>query len=196
MIRIGRISRETKETKVEVELTLDGSGRVQISTGLPFLDHMLDLFARHGLFDLTVQAQGDLQVDGHHTVEDVGICLGQALSQALGDKAGITRFGDCLAPMDEVLAMVAVDISGRPYLVYEVEVPAELIGTFDPALTAEFLQALVNSAGLTLHVRLLRGGNAHHVVEAVFKGLSRALDQASRIDERVVGVPSTKGKLE
>lgn len=195
MSRSSQVTRETKETKISLELAVDGSGRAEVGTGIPFLDHMLDLFARHGLFDVKLRASGDLEVDGHHTVEDIGICLGQAFGQALGDKSGIARYGESVTPMDEALVMVAVDISGRPYLVYEVQVPAELIGTYDPALTVEFLQALTNSAGLTLHVRMLRGGNTHHVVEAVFKGVARALDKATRRDERVAGIPSTKGTL-
>jgi len=195
MSRVGSVKRETKETRIELSLNIDGTGDSDISTGIPFFDHMLELFARHGLFDLTVKAVGDLQVDAHHTVEDVGISLGSAMDEALGDKKGINRYGDCQMPMDEVLVAVAVDISGRPHLVYEADLPVEMIGQYDTSLTEEFLRAFVNKAGLTLHIRLVGGGNAHHVVEAVFKGLARALRAACQIDPRVSGVPSTKGTL-
>jgi len=195
MSRIGHVNRATKETRIELSLNIDGTGKSDISTGIPFFDHMLELFARHGLFDLTVKAIGDLQVDAHHTVEDIGICLGSALLDALGDKASITRYGDCLMPMDETLVAVALDISGRSGLVYEVDLPVETIGQYDTSLTVEFLRAFVGKAGLTLHVRLMSGGNAHHIVEAVFKGLARALGQAVAIDPRIAGVPSTKGIL-
>lgn len=195
MSRVGSIRRETKETQIELSLDIDGAGQSEISTGVPFFDHMLELFARHGLFDLTVKAVGDLQVDAHHTVEDIGICLGSALTEALGDKRGINRYGDCLMPMDETLAAAAIDISGRPGLVYEVDLPVEMIGQYDTSLTAEFLQAFVGKAGLTLHVRLMSGGNSHHIVEAVFKGMARALGEAVAINPRVRDVPSTKGTL-
>ena len=195
MSRSGKVSRKTNETSIDVDFELDGAGASRVSTSIPFLDHMLELFARHGLFDLTVEAVGDLEIDAHHTVEDIGICLGSALSEALGSKKGINRYGDCLMPMDEILVETAVDISGRPSVHYEVELPSELIGAYDTSLTIEFLQAFVNNAGLTLHLRLIRGGNAHHVVEAVFKGLARALKEAVAFDPRVQGVPSTKGKL-
>ncbi|MDP1808937.1 MAG: imidazoleglycerol-phosphate dehydratase HisB [Actinomycetota bacterium] len=195
MSRVGSIRRETKETQIELSLDIDGAGQSEISTGVPFFDHMLELFARHGLFDLTVKAVGDLQVDAHHTVEDIGICLGSALTEALGDKRGINRYGDCLMPMDETLAVAAIDISGRPGLVYEVDLPVEMIGQYDTSLTAEFLQAFVGKAGLTLHVRLMSGGNSHHIVEAVFKGMARALGEAVAINPRVRDVPSTKGTL-
>jgi imidazoleglycerol-phosphate dehydratase len=195
MARIGRVTRKTKETDIALTLNLDGSGKSEIETGIPFFDHMLELFTRHGLFDLKLRAAGDLEIDAHHTVEDIGIALGAALAEALGDKTGINRYGDCLMPMDEVLVAAAVDISGRPGLVYEVDLPIELIGAYDTSLTVEFLQALVNNAKLTLHVHLMKGGNAHHIVEAVFKGLARALSQAVALNPRVSGVPSTKGKL-
>ena len=156
---------------------------------------MLELFTRHGLYGLKLRAQGDLEIDAHHTVEDIGIALGTAFSEALGGKEGINRYGDCLMPMDEVLVAAAVDISGRPGLVYDVELPIETIGAYDTSLTVEFLQAFVNNAQLTLHVRLMTGGNAHHIVEAVFKGTARALAAAAALNPRVVGVPSTKGKL-
>ena len=178
-----------------MKLELDGAGKAEVATGIPFLDHMLELFAKHGLFDLKLLAEGDLEIDGHHTVEDIGICLGQAIDRALADKAGLRRYGSAILPMDEALVLVALDISGRSHLVYEIELPVEIIGSYDTSLTVEFLQALANNAALTLHVKMLRGGNAHHVIEAVFKGLGRALDQATGIDPRVAGVPSTKGKL-
>lgn len=195
MSRVGSVKRETKETRIELSLNIDGTGDSDVSTGIPFFDHMLELFARHGLFDLTLKAVGDLQVDAHHTVEDVGISLGSAFDDALGNRSGINRYGDCQMPMDEVLVTVAVDISGRPHLVYEADLPVEMIGQYDTSLTEEFLRAFVNKAGLTLHIRLAGGGNAHHIVEAVFKGLARALRAACQIDPRVSGVPSTKGSL-
>lgn len=193
--RRSTIERQTRETKISLELNIDGTGSTNIDTGIPFFDHMLELFGRHGLLDLSVIAQGDLQVDAHHTVEDIGLCLGQALEEALGSKSGIVRYGSALLPMDETLVMVAVDISGRPLLKYDVVLPVETIGTYDSALTAEFLQAFVSRGGLTLHVRQMSGENAHHIIEAVFKGLGRALDQATKIDPRVSGAPSTKGTL-
>lgn len=187
--------RTTNETRVKVTLDLDG-GEVAIQTGVPFFDHMLDQLGRHGHFGLSVSAEGDLEIDAHHTVEDVGITLGTALSEALGDKRGINRYGDASVPMEEALAQVALDISGRPLLVYEAEVDAEAIGQYDTALTEEFLQALCRTGGLTLHVRLLAGRNAHHCIEAVFKGLARALGAAVAIDPRARGeLPSTKGTL-
>ena len=193
--RTARIVRKTTETSVEAELNLDG-GDVSASTGVPFFDHMLDQLGRHARIGLVVKATGDLEVDAHHTVEDVGIALGEALTQALGEKIGITRYGHALVPMEESLAQVALDISGRPLLVDEVDLPAEPIGTYDTGLTHEFLQALVRTGGLTLHVRLLTGGNAHHSVEAVFKAVARALGDAVSIDPRTADdVPSTKGVL-
>ena len=195
MSRTATIERETSETNVRVVLEIDGTGAYQISTGIPFFNHMLELFARHGLFDLVVEANGDLDVDGHHTVEDIGICIGQAFREALADKKGICRYGSIHLPMDEVLALVAVDVSGRPYLAYDVELPVEVVGNYDVSLTPEFLQALVNNIGMTLHVRTLRSGNAHHVIEAVFKGLARAMDKATLLDSRAPGIPSTKGQL-
>lgn len=194
-MRQASIDRQTKETQIELTFNLDGTGKAEVATGIPFLDHMLELFTKHGLFDLKLRAKGDLEVDGHHTVEDIGICLGQAVNQALGDKTGIRRYGDAILPMDEVLMLVALDISGRAHLVYEVDLPLEVIGSYDTSLTVEFLQALTNNAALTLHVKMMRGGNAHHVIEAVFKGLGRALDEATLADPRVAGVPSTKGEL-
>ena len=188
-------SRTTNETAIEVSLDLDG-GEVAAETGVPFFDHMLDQVGRHGGLGLSVRAKGDLEIDAHHTVEDTGITLGEALTEALGDKRGIRRYGDALVPMEEALAQVALDISGRPLLVYEAEVPAEAIGQFDTVLTEEFLQAFCRTAGLTLHVRLLAGRNPHHCVEAIFKALARALSDAVAIDPRSGGrIPSTKGTL-
>lgn len=195
MGRVSTIERATSETSVSVRLDLDGSGRVEASTGVPFFDHMLDAFGRHGLFDLTVKATGDLAVDAHHTVEDVGICIGQAFADALGDKAGIRRFGSSAVPMDEALVLAAVDISGRASLTYEVEVPIELIGTFDTTLAKEFMVALAGNAGVTAHLHEVAGENAHHIIEAAFKAFARAMREACEIDPRVVGVPSTKGAL-
>lgn len=196
MKRTARVERKTKETDIKIELNLDGQGDVEVDTGIPFFDHMLSMIGKHGLIDLKVKAKGDLEVDGHHTVEDVGICLGQALKDALGDKRGIKRYGSAIMPMDESLALVAMDISGRPYLAYEVELPVEIIGTYDTTLTVEFLQAFVTSAGMTLHVKMLSGRNAHHMVEAVFKGLAMALQAAVEINPRIAEViPSTKGMI-
>jgi len=193
--RRSTVKRKTGETDIELVLNLDGRGNSQIDTAVPFFDHMLVLLAQHALFDLEIRAKGDLNVDSHHTVEDVGICLGQAIKESLGDKRGIKRYGFSILPMDEALACVSLDISGRPYLVYDVDVPAETIGNFDTGLVVEFLRALVNQSGITLHVRLLSGRNAHHVLEAIFKGLAKALDVATTIDPRVEGVPSSKGEL-
>ncbi len=195
MSRSAEILRKTAETDIQLSLQLDGQGSSRIDTGIGFFDHMLVLFAKHGLFDLQVACSGDLVVDGHHTVEDIGIALGQAFGKAFGDKAGIKRYGTAFVPMDEALAMVSLDISGRPYLVYDVQTPAAQIGEYDCELTEEFLRALAVHAGLTLHVKLLSGKNSHHIVEAIFKALGRALDEATRKDERIVGVMSTKGML-
>jgi imidazoleglycerol-phosphate dehydratase len=195
MSRIGTITRETSETNVVLTVDLDGEGRTDVATGVPFFDHMLEALGRHALIDLAVKAEGDTAVDAHHTVEDVGICLGQALAEAWGDKAGLTRFGSAVVPMDEALVLAALDISGRPYLAYEVDVPIEIIGTFDTTLAEEFMRAIVNSAGLTLHLRSMAGGNSHHIVEAAFKAFARALKAAAAVDPQVAGVPSTKGSL-
>lgn len=193
--RRSEVARKTTETDVSVRLDLDG-GEVECATGVPFFDHMLDQLGRHGRLGLQVKTAGDLEIDAHHTVEDTGIAIGEALVQALGDKAGIFRYGDATVPMEEALASVALDVSGRPLLVYEAAIDAETIGQYETALTEEFLQALCRSAGLTLHVRLLAGKNAHHSVEAIFKALARALSQAVAIDPRAKGaVPSTKGVL-
>ena len=193
--RSATIDRKTSETAIHLSLLLDGEGRAEIKTGVPFFDHMLTLFARHGLFDLSVDAKGDIEVDYHHTVEDVGIALGTAFAKALGDKAGIRRYGSAYVPMDETLARVVVDCSGRPYLAYDVPRGVEAIGLFPFQLVEEFLRALSVHAGLTLHVSILAGRDAHHMAEGIFKALGRALDVAVSQDERVKGVPSTKGVL-
>jgi imidazoleglycerol-phosphate dehydratase len=193
--RSATIDRKTSETEIHLSLLLDGEGRAEIKTGVPFFDHMLTLFTKHGLFDLTVKAVGDIEVDYHHTVEDVGIALGTALGKALGDKAGIRRYGSAYVPMDETLARVVVDCSGRPFLAYEAPRGVEAIGLFPFQLVEEFLRALSVNAGLTLHVSLLAGRDAHHMAEAIFKALGRALDIAVSHDERVKGIPSTKGVL-
>ena len=195
MERTATIHRQTNETDIEISLNLDGEGHWACETGVPFLDHMLSHVAAHGLLDLEVRATGDTEIDDHHTVEDVGIVLGQALAQTVGDKRGITRYGSHLMPMDEALVLVALDFSGRGLLVYDVALPAARVGTFDTELGGEFLRALAHNAGLTLHVKLLHGENTHHILEAAFKGLGRALGQAVAIDPRRGGVPSTKGTL-
>jgi len=195
MGRFARVERATSETDIRLELDLDGTGRTDVSTGVPFFDHMLNALGRHAGFDLTVAATGDLDVDAHHTVEDVGICLGQALFEALAEKKGIRRYGDAMIPMDEALVLAAVDVSGRGQLHYDVDLPIEFIGSFDTTLSKEFFVALATNAGLTLHVRSLAGENAHHIVEAAFKAAARALREAVSFDERVEGVPSTKGAL-
>ena len=194
-MRESRKERATSETDIRVVLDLDGTGTVDVETGVPFFDHMLNAFGRHGLFDLTVDARGDIEIDAHHTVEDVGIVIGSAIAEALGDKAGIARFGTATIPMDEALVLASIDLSGRGGLYWDVELPIEIIGTFDTSLAKEFLIALATNAGLTLHVRSIAGDNAHHIVEAAFKAVARALSQAVALDPRVVGVPSTKGAL-
>jgi imidazoleglycerol-phosphate dehydratase len=195
MSRTGTIDRRTGETRVSVALALDGTGGGSRETGVGFLDHMLDLLARHGRLDLEVSATGDLQTGAHHTVEDVGICIGQALDSALGDRTGITRYGDATVPMDEARAACAIDISGRGLLVLEAEFPPGAIGTYDHELTEEFLRAIAANAKLTLHVTVEAGTNAHHMIEAVFKAFARALRTAVSVDPTEVGVPSTKGTL-
>ena len=195
MGRSASITRATRETDISVTIDLDGRGATTVETGVPFFDHMLEAFGRHGLFTLVVTAKGDLHIDAHHTVEDVGIVLGQAFAEALGDKVGISRFGSSVLPMDEALVLAAVDISGRGQLHWAVELPIEMIGTFDTTLAKEFLIAFATNAGLTLHVRSLAGDNSHHIIEAAFKAAARALKDAVAIDPRVAGVPSTKGSL-
>ncbi|MBI4494687.1 MAG: imidazoleglycerol-phosphate dehydratase HisB [Chloroflexi bacterium] len=197
MARVGVCERQTRETRVEVRWELDGSGVAEIATGIGFLDHMLDSLARHGRFDLRVQAQGDLHVDQHHTTEDVGICLGRALQQALGDRAGLCRFGHAIVPLDEALALVAVDLSGRGMAVVDVPFTGEHIGAFKAEMFAHLLESLAVEARISLHARLLDGKNDHHRAEATFKALARALDDATRLDPRIAGqVPSTKGTLQ
>lgn len=189
------VTRKTKETEIELNLALDGEGKATIETGIPFLEHMLTLFARHGFFDLIIKAKGDLEVDGHHTVEDLGICLGEALRQALGKKEGIARYASVILPMDDALVLVAVDLSGRPWLALDFPLTVEKIGSFDTELVAEFLSALSNSGRFNLHVKKLAGQNNHHLVEALFKGLGRALSEACTLHPRVKGIPSTKEVL-
>lgn len=193
--RSAEIVRATKETDIQLSLELDGAGKVDIHTGVGFMDHMLTLFGVHGFFNLTLRAKGDLEVDDHHTVEDIGICLGQALAHSLGDKVGISRYGHAYVPMDETLARVCVDVSNRPFLVYNVVVEDRKVGTFDTALAKEFLRAFSLHAGLTLHVDLLHGENTHHILEAIFKALGRAIAQAVHLDPRVSGQLSSKGLL-
>src|SRR5512138_1218531 len=195
MSRSSSIERITKETRIRLSIELDGTGQGKICTSVPFLDHMLDLFARHGLFDLEIEAQGDIDIDFHHTVEDIGIVLGLAIKEALGDKKGIRRYGQATVPMDETLASVAVDLSGRPYLVYNVRLPKVKIGEFDVELAKEFFQALTNNLAANVHINVMYGDNVHHILEACFKALARALDQATQEDPRIAGVMSTKGKL-
>jgi imidazoleglycerol-phosphate dehydratase len=195
MPRTATVRRQTAETNVELTLDLDGAGRATVATGVGFFDHMLTLLARHSLLDLTVRAQGDLHVDAHHTVEDVGLCFGQALRQALGDKAGVRRYGDATLPMDETLVTAAIDLSGRPVCVWKAEVPLENLGAFSSQLAEEFWRAVASSGGLALHVLLHHGRNTHHIVEGIFKATARALRAAVEPDPRGGGVPSTKGVL-
>ncbi len=194
--RNATIKRATSETRITVTLNLDGGGKAALDTGLPFLDHMLEQVARHGLLDLEIEAQGDLHIDGHHTVEDIGITLGEALQQALGDKSGIRRYGHALVPLDEALSRVVLDLSGRPGLVYAASFPTARIGGFDTELFGEFFQGFVNHARVTLHIDLLRGGNSHHIAETIYKAFGRALRMALEPDPRAPGdIPSTKGSL-
>ncbi|WP_439111469.1 imidazoleglycerol-phosphate dehydratase HisB [Lentibacter sp.] len=195
-MRKATVTRTTNETKISVALTLDGTGTYDNKTGVGFFDHMLDQLARHAMMDMVVTCEGDLHIDDHHSVEDVGIALGQALAQAVGDKAGINRYGSCLLPMDDALVRAALDISGRPFLVWNVDMPTAKIGTFDTELVREFFQALSTHAGLTLHVDALHGFNSHHIAEAAFKAVARALRVALEADPRAAGaIPSTKGTL-
>jgi imidazoleglycerol-phosphate dehydratase len=195
MSRKAQVERITKETQIRLALEIDGKGAAKVCTSVPFLDHMLDLFARHGLFNLEVEAKGDIDIDFHHTVEDIGIVLGSAFREALGEKRGIRRYGQASVPMDETLASVAVDLSGRPFLVYHVELPKVKIGEFDVELAREFFQAFANNLGATVHINVMYGDNVHHILEACFKALARALDMATQTDTRIEGVMSTKGKL-
>lgn len=195
MTRIATVERSTKESNVRVELNLDGSGKIDVETGVPFFDHMLSQLGKHAGFDLTVKTKGDVDVDSHHTVEDTSLAVGQALREALGDKSGIRRFGDALVPLDEVLVQAAVDLSGRPYLVHRQPEIVELIGTFDTTLGKHIWESFVAEARIALHIRVIEGRNAHHVLEAQFKAVARALRDAVTLDSRVSGVPSTKGVL-
>jgi len=195
MGRTARVERKTKETVISVELELDGSGRAEIETGMPFFNHMLESFTRHGLFDIRVKAKGDIEVDYHHTVEDVGLALGQAFKESLGDKQGIRRFGEASCPLDETLAKVVVDISGRPYLSYNVKIRPGRVGDFDTDLPHEFFAAFANQLGMNLHMDVIRGENPHHIIEACFKSFARAMDTATQLDPRIQGVLSTKGSL-
>ena len=188
-------TRTTKETDITVTLNLDGTGKTEIDTGIGFFDHMLNGFARHGLFDLTVHAKGDLEVDSHHTIEDTGIVLGQAILEAIGDKAGIKRYGHFMLPMDETLALCAVDLSGRPYLNYNAEFVSDKMGEMDTEMVKEFFYAVSYSAGMNLHIKVLSPGNNHHMAEAMFKSFARALDEATTMDPRIQGILSTKGSL-
>lgn len=194
-MRIGKVNRKTNETNIKVDLKLDGKNKVEINSGIGFFDHMLNLFAAHGQFGLKVVCKGDLEVDGHHSVEDIGIALGTALKTALGDKKGIARYGTFFLPMDETLALVSLDISGRPFLVCEIDELAPKIGDFDTELVEEFLRAFAFNAGITLHVKILYGKNSHHKVEAIFKALGHALKEAVKVDKKNKDVPSTKGIL-
>ncbi|MBA4187526.1 MAG: imidazoleglycerol-phosphate dehydratase HisB [Planctomycetaceae bacterium] len=195
MARTANLTRKTAETDIQLSLNLDGSGKVEVSTGVGFFDHMLTHIGKHGMFDLSVTCKGDTHIDAHHTVEDVGICFGKALVQALGDKTGIRRFGDCALPMDETLALAAIDLSGRPFLVWRADVPLETLGTFSSQLAEEFWRAVSSAGLLTLHVVLQHGHNTHHIVEAIFKACARALRVAVEPDPRATGIPSTKGVL-
>jgi len=195
MSRKASIERATKETSIKLSLDLDGTGQAELHSSIPFLDHMLEQIARHGLVDLTVDAKGDREIDDHHTVEDIGICLGEALRQAVGDKAGIVRYGHAYIPLDEALSRVVLDFSGRPGLDYHIDFPKETVGGFDIDLFKEFFQAVSNHARITLHIDTLRGGNNHHIIETVFKAFGRALRMAVAADPRQAGIPSTKGAL-
>ena len=195
MDRKGRVERKTKETDIKVELELDGSGKAEVETGMPFLNHMLDSFSRHGLFDLKLKAKGDIEVDYHHTVEDVGLALGQAFKESLGDKQGIRRFGEASCPLDETLAKIVVDLSGQPYLSYNVKIRPGRVGNFDTDLPHEFFAAFANQLGMNLHIDVVRRENPHHIIEACFKAFARAMDMATQLDTRIQGVLSTKGTL-
>lgn len=193
--RRAEIERKTEETQISIKLNLDGEGTCDIATGIGFLDHMLTLLAKHSFMDLTVKAKGDLEVDSHHTVEDIGIVLGEALREALGDKAGIHRYGNCFIPMDETLAQVCLDFSGRPFLAFGAEIPKIQLGNYDTEMTEEFFRAVAMHCGLTLHIRVLYGSNVHHIIEAIFKAFARAVAEAAAVDPRVKGVMSSKGVL-
>ena len=193
--RISALSRKTKETDISVSLNIDGAGKAQINTGVGFFDHMLEGFSKHGFFDLKLQCEGDLEVDCHHTIEDCGIVLGNAIKEAVGDKKGIKRFGSCILPMDETLVLCAIDLSGRPYLVFDGEFTAESVGYMDTEMVKEFFYAISYSAGMNLHIKVLNPGNNHHMIEAMFKAFARALDEATTYDPRITDILSTKGSL-
>jgi imidazoleglycerol-phosphate dehydratase len=195
MGRTGTVERKTKETEIVASVDIEGSGKAEIETGMPFFNHMLESFSRHGLFDIKLQARGDLEVDYHHTVEDVGLALGEAFKKALGDKHGIRRFGEASCPLDETLAKVVIDLSGRPYLSYNVKIRPGRVGSFDTDLPHEFYAAFANQLGMNLHIDVIRGENPHHIIEACFKAFARAMDMATGLDERITGVLSTKGSL-
>lgn len=195
MAREASIKRNTKETQIQLKLNIDGTGRSDINTGIGFFDHMLDGFTRHGLYDLDLKVHGDLDVDDHHTIEDTGIVLGNAIREAVGDKKGIKRYGSCILPMDEVLVICAVDLSGRPYLVFDGEFTTDRVGYMDTEMVKEFFYAISYTAGMNLHIRVLSGGNNHHMIEAMFKAFAKALDQATVIDPRITDILSTKGSL-
>ena len=196
MRRKATIERKTKETDIRISLDLDGTGKYSIKTSVPFMDHMLSAVARHGFFDLTIKAKGDIEIDDHHTVEDLGIAFGQALKKALGDSRGIRRYGDATVPMDETLAQVVMDLSGRPFLAYQVDLPKKYkLKDFDPGLAEDFFQSVANHAGMNLHIRLHYGRDVHHMLEGIFKAFGRSLDQATSLDPRIKGVLSTKGKI-
>lgn len=195
MSRTSELRRKTNETNIQLSINIDGEGSSDLETGVPFMTHMLDLFAKHGQFDLMIDAKGDVEIDDHHTTEDIGICLGQAINEALGDKRGIKRYGNSFVPMDEALAQVVVDLSNRPHLEMRAEFPNQKVGTFDTELVHEFLWKLALEARMNLHVIVHYGHNTHHMIEAVFKALARALDEATSIDPRIKGIPSTKGML-
>ncbi|MDX8403744.1 MAG: imidazoleglycerol-phosphate dehydratase HisB [Mariprofundaceae bacterium] len=195
MNRTATIERSTKETSIKLSLNLDGTGTSKLSTGIPFLDHMVEQISRHGLIDLTIDAKGDLEIDAHHTVEDIGICLGEALREAIGNKAGVVRYGHAYVPLDEALSRVVLDLSGRPGLEYQIDFPKEKVGGFDVELFKEFFQAVSNHGRITLHIDAIRGNNNHHIIETVFKAFGRALSMAVESDPRVTGIPSTKGAL-
>lgn len=195
MARTASIERNTKETKIKIDIDLDGSGQSEIETGIGFFDHMLTHLSKHSLIDMKVKCNGDLEVDSHHTVEDVGIALGKLIAQAVGDKTGMVRYGSAVVPMDESLVMTALDVSGRGCLIYGLEIDKEMVGQFDTELTQEFFKSLCNNAGINAHIRQLDGGNAHHIIEAAFKSFARALREAISLDPKIQGVPSTKGTL-
>lgn len=195
MVREAKISRKTKETDIELSINIDGSGKSEIDTGIGFFDHMLTSFARHGLFDLKCKVKGDLYVDSHHTIEDTGIVLGEAIKKAVGDKKSIKRYGSAILPMDEALIMTALDLSGRPYLVYDVDLTVDKLGYFDTEMVKEFFYAISYSSGMNLHIKMMAGSNNHHIIEGIFKSFAKSLDEATLVDQRIDGILSTKGKL-